>query len=407
MTDYYASQSGAGAADGSSVADPWPVASIVWTTVAQNTLYLLDAITSNVDIAANGDGTATNRTVVRGDYPGKACTITTTSTHGITNQGAEYVDIRDITFEGDTGTYGGINVSFNNNYNRVYNNTFNKARGVILNGADDCEIYDNTVTMTDGFSGIGVRLFNGAKRNIIQGNTISSEDRDSANFQTGIIVEGSTSDNNTVRRNGVNDIAGDGIVLRDDTNNNEVESNIVGPYVYQSCGLESSHYNRVHHNYFGNLSHEGNEEQPCLKLGNWFDAGDPSDYNIIYNNILYADGIIKRILQAGGGGSGVTNSMGDNNVFVKNIVFHENPPDAFGIVYCHDSSRNSYYTFDNWLTLGYDSESISEDPDLDAEQKPQENSPALGFGRPVDARDYLGRCFGDPPNCGPWSQSSI
>lgn len=68
MTDYYASQNGAGSQNGSSPSRAWAVASIDWSSLPGNTLYLLDTITSQITVGENN-------VEIRGDYPGRAAVL--------------------------------------------------------------------------------------------------------------------------------------------------------------------------------------------------------------------------------------------------------------------------------------------------------------------------------------------
>lgn len=83
MTDYFVSQSGAGAMDGTSVANAWPYASINWTTVQNNVLYILGTITSNFSVGAHSSASGTPFQL-RGDYAGNPGDILVTSGNALT-----------------------------------------------------------------------------------------------------------------------------------------------------------------------------------------------------------------------------------------------------------------------------------------------------------------------------------
>lgn len=86
MTDYFVSQSGAGAQDGTSVANAWAYANIPWGTVANNVLYIVGTITSNFSVGAH-NSSSTTPLQIRGDYAGNAGDIDVSSGNAFTIPG--------------------------------------------------------------------------------------------------------------------------------------------------------------------------------------------------------------------------------------------------------------------------------------------------------------------------------
>ena len=93
---YYVNQNGSGAQTGVDVDNAASIATFnagtaPFNNLADNTVYLLDTVTTSVTIP-NG-GTSGHIATVRGDYPGHACTISNSNSSQLSTNGKSYVTV--------------------------------------------------------------------------------------------------------------------------------------------------------------------------------------------------------------------------------------------------------------------------------------------------------------------------
>ena len=175
MTDYFATESGAGLMDGTSPANAWAIDSVDWYgDVRDNTLYILDTVRS---FSPNVGGTTANYTTIRGDYPGQPgivdgdATDTTLISIGVPN-------IRGFVFRGLTLTNCAPGP---------------ENRGMFFNSTADVTIKECTFRDTE--QGIAIQIYcqptgNTTANITITGNTFDSwNDREVASVSNGVCIQ--------------------------------------------------------------------------------------------------------------------------------------------------------------------------------------------------------------------------
>jgi parallel beta-helix repeat protein len=377
MATYYASQAGAGLADGSSQDNAWSIATINWATVGGggNTLCLLGTVTSTVSCAFGADGVAGSMTTIRGDDTSDPCTIEYSTSTGLSTNGKDYIEVRNIGFSGGSAAnIGGVLITGSSNGCEIRHNTFTDGRMCIgLNGGDDNLIEHNTISPIKDFGGYGIRLYSAATSNIIRKNTFIGHTDSSTNLD--LVFVSAASNSNEIYLNDVGFQFGGGIIVKASDSNK-----IWGNYIHDvgDClALEDADSNEVTDNLIVQTGFKGTTF-PALKLGNDFGAGLPADLNVIKNNIFVADvNLTNRIGILGG----ATQPMGANNVFDNNIWHHDGGVAATTKSFNYNNGGGANeYSWDQLQTAGEEANGYYQDPLLNDNKKPAQNSIAIGNG---------------------------
>lgn len=198
MTDFYASQTGAGAMNGTTVADAWPIASVTWASLVQNTLYILDTV-RGFTIGANNGSTGTM--TIRGDYPARPGIIDgdsiDTKLINFSTPGRQNYLVESLTFTGLFSDASSSAIHINSQTNvTVQNCTFlgdgvTVARGIYIlcpstsNFTNNIQILNNTFTDWSPITPLGAE---GACIHMLANIT-------DTNAPVGIIVSGNTATN--------------------------------------------------------------------------------------------------------------------------------------------------------------------------------------------------------------------
>lgn len=152
MATYFVSQDGAGSKDGSSVNNASAIATFnagtaPYNSLANNTVYFLDTITTPVTIPSSGASAASPATL-RGDYADHPCTVDVTGATGIDTNSKHYLIIRGLTVTVDS-THIGIYVHGGSHYNYFYNIVFGGGKRFFAVEASDHTIIGNPDNAND------------------------------------------------------------------------------------------------------------------------------------------------------------------------------------------------------------------------------------------------------------------
>lgn len=145
----------------------------------------------------------------------------------------------------------------------------------------------------------------------------------------------------------------DGILLRAAATGNRVISNGLYGDLKDCVALENAHGNFVHNN---SVRQDGGigSTYPCIKLGNDFGAGDPSDENEVRNNMLWSATGLPIVL----------NQAGPANTFNGDRIWRA----AGGTIARLDlfgGATDNFRSFAQWQADGYDADGTNADADWD------------------------------------------
>lgn len=155
---YYVCQSAAGVGDGSSAGNCSAIATFnagtaPYDDLADDTVYLLDVITTGVTIPVSG--TSGHVVTIRGDYAGHAAALTTASGYAVTAASKSYVTLIGITATAAASSGAYIN---GGDVWIIQNCTFTgSANGLYANAVPTVTVQDSTLTNT----GTGTNYYGG------------------------------------------------------------------------------------------------------------------------------------------------------------------------------------------------------------------------------------------------------
>lgn len=161
-------------------------------------------------------------------------------------------------------------------------------------------------------------------------------------------------------------------------------SSVIGNLVYGSLlkdaiAIEDSDAPMVCNNTVWHPGDLANHSGPCLKIGDNFGSGTAPINAVVRNNLLVA---VNRLPMA-------LDPLGSGAVFSNNLYWKLRG-DGGAIVNYDDGGGIVSLNFANWLLEGLDSNSLNQDPLLDASYRPMAGSPCVGAAVYIKGAKHMG-----------------
>lgn len=213
MTDFYVSEAGAGAKDGTTVATAWDVAGILWDGVAGveinagDTLYVLGTITSKITVGLAGS--SGSPITIRGDYSGQPGIIDMSAADEcILCSSKNYITVKNITLTDSGDDNGALIVITSTNFTADNVTVINPPRRGITfptPGSYAGSVIKNCTINVTANDGVAIRANAATGSILIDNNTLTSTSAapEVANHK-GIFIEGG-SDAVEVSNNSISD----------------------------------------------------------------------------------------------------------------------------------------------------------------------------------------------------------
>lgn len=243
-------------------------------------------------------------------------------------------------------------------------------------------------TPTSSAYGVRVNAASSARNRIIF-NTLRSTTR--VNFISSLELYGATS---CVL--GWNDVMvpyADGPALRMNTTGSYLIGNYVrGKNVLDGLVVEGSNSNFIYNNTVIHLGDTEGHTGPAFKMGNEFGGADPSDLNIIKNNIFVS---YTNLTFAG-------SIIGTGNLFNNNCYYRATTTGASPTIITYNTGGGAVqHTLATWQALGYDANSFNAKPDILISGLPKQSSFLIGTGSFVGQYvDPTRKYYANPPSIG-------
>ena len=214
-----------------------------------------------------------------------------TRTIGIDLSSRTFCTVEGLRFINQNSASGGAVAVTGSNHKVVNCSFYNNRVAVFINAADSCVIQNNKIDVGNKLTlnvAYGIRINNlTAYGNLLKQNIIYSTA--SMSYCTGIELFGGTG--TVISNNVITAYNSDAIILRAGAISNKVVGNLVVGSLRDGIALENSFSNLIYNNTIYNDASIG-ATFPCIKIGNDFGAGSPSDNNDFKNNICFSRGEI-------------------------------------------------------------------------------------------------------------------
>ncbi len=210
------------------------------------------------------------------------------------------------------------------------------------NSPDNLVVYNDFDIGNANTLGIAYAVrMNGASTagNVIMWNTIAH----SVDLDYGTMFEIYGAENNIVTHNIMTARACDGMLMREGATGNLFAFNAIYGNTKDCIAIESANGNIIRNNSVNQYGGMGSTF-PCMKLGDDFGAGTPSDLNEIYDNIFVSTNAYPIVLS----------NAGTGNIFDGNRVYKSLDPDGDYVRYDVGGLSNNFLTFAEWQAEGYD-----------------------------------------------------